>query len=114
VVGGVGIMNIMLVSVTERTREIGIRMAVGATPSDVLGQFLIEAVVLALLGGVVGVGLGIAAAVGVARVAGWPAIVSPGIILLAFAVTTAVGIFFGYYPAWKASRLDPIEALRYE
>jgi putative ABC transport system permease protein len=114
VVGGVGIMNIMLVSVTERTREIGIRMAVGATPADVLGQFLIEAVVLALLGGVVGVGLGIAAAVGVARVAGWPAIVSPGIILLAFAVTTAVGIFFGYYPAWKASRLDPIEALRYE
>jgi putative ABC transport system permease protein len=114
VVGGVGIMNIMLVSVTERTREIGIRMAVGATPTDVLGQFLIEAVVLALLGGVVGVVLGIAAAVGVAQAAGWPAVVSPQIILLAFAVTTAVGIFFGYYPAWKASRLDPITALHYE
>jgi putative ABC transport system permease protein len=114
VVGGVGIMNIMLVSVTERTREIGIRMAVGATPADVLSQFLVEAVVLALLGGVVGVVLGIAAAVGVARVAGWPAVVSPGVILLAFAVTAAVGIFFGYYPAWRASRLDPIEALHYE
>jgi putative ABC transport system permease protein len=114
VVGGVGIMNIMLVSVTERTREIGIRMAVGATPADVLTQFLIEAVVLALLGGVIGVVLGIAAAVGVARAADWPAIVSPGVILMAFAVTTAVGIFFGYYPAWKASRLDPIDALRYE
>ncbi len=114
VVGGVGIMNIMLVSVTERTREIGIRMAVGATPGDVLSQFLIEAVVLALLGGVIGVVLGIAAAVGVAHAAGWPAIVSPGIILLAFAVTAGVGVFFGYYPAWKASRLDPIDALRYE
>src|SRR5262249_55734413 len=114
VVGGVGIMNIMLVSVTERTREIGIRMAVGATPGDVLVQFLIEAVVLALLGGVIGTLLGVAAAVGPARAAGWPAIVSPTIILLAFGVTTAVGIFFGYYPAWKASRLDPIEALRYE
>jgi putative ABC transport system permease protein len=114
VVGGVGIMNIMLVSVTERTREIGIRMAVGATPGDVLSQFLIEAVVLALLGGLVGVVIGIAAAVGVARAAGWPAIVSPSIILLAFGVSAAVGIFFGYYPAWKASRLDPIDALHYE
>jgi putative ABC transport system permease protein len=114
VVGGVGIMNIMLVSVTERTREIGIRMAVGATPADVLIQFLIEAVVLALLGGVIGVALGIAAAAGVARAAGWPAIISPSVVLLAFLVTAAVGIFFGFYPAWKASRLDPIEALRYE
>jgi putative ABC transport system permease protein len=114
VVGGVGIMNMMLVSVTERTREIGIRMAVGATPADVLSQFLIEAVVLALLGGLVGVVLGIAAAVGMAHVAGWPAIVSPRIILLAFAITAGVGVFFGYYPAWRASRLDPIDALHYE
>ena len=114
VVGGIGIMNIMLVSVTERTREIGIRMAVGATPGDVLRQFLIEAVVLAWLGGLIGIVLGVVAAVGLAHFADWPAIVSPSIILLAFAVSAAVGIFFGFYPAWKASRLDPIEALRYE
>jgi putative ABC transport system permease protein len=114
VVGGVGIMNIMLVAVTERTREIGIRMAVGATPADVLAQFLIEAVVLALFGGAIGVALGIAAAAGVARAADWPTIISPSVVLLAFAVTAAVGVFFGYYPAWKASRLDPIDALRYE
>jgi putative ABC transport system permease protein len=113
-VGGVGIMNIMLVSVTERTREIGIRRAVGATPADVLSQFLVEAVVLALIGALLGVVLGIAATVAVALVAGWPVIVSPGSILLAFAVTAGVGAFFGYYPAWKASRLDPIAALHYE
>jgi putative ABC transport system permease protein len=114
VVGGIGIMNIMLVSVTERTREIGIRMAVGATSGDVLLQFLIEAVVLALLGGIIGITLGILGAVGLAQLAGWPAIVSPAVVLVAFAVAAAVGIFFGYYPAYKASRLDPIEALRYE
>ncbi len=114
VVGGVGIMNIMLVSVTERTREIGIRMAVGATGFDVLVQFLIESVVLALVGGAIGITLGLAAAIGLARLGNWPVIVDPGIVLLAFAVSAAVGIFFGYYPALKASRLDPIEALRYE
>jgi len=113
-VGGIGLMNIMLVAVTERTREIGIRMALGATPWDVLTQFLLEAVVLALLGGVVGVLLGLGAAALLAREANWPVVVSPGAVFLAFGVTAAVGIFFGYYPAWKASRLDPIEALRYE
>jgi putative ABC transport system permease protein len=114
VVGGIGIMNIMLVSVTERTREIGIRMAIGATPGDVLTQFLIEAVVLALVGGIIGITLGIGATVGVASLADWPIIVQPEIIGLAFAVAAGVGIFFGYYPALKASRLDPIDALRYE
>jgi putative ABC transport system permease protein len=114
IVGGIGIMNIMLVSVTERTREIGIRMAVGATAADVLIQFLIEAMVLSLVGGLVGITLGIAGAAILAGYAGWPLAVSPFIVLLAFAVSASVGIFFGYYPALKAARLDPIEALRYE
>jgi putative ABC transport system permease protein len=114
VVGGIGIMNIMLVSVTERTREIGIRMAVGATGFDVLVQFLIEAVALALVGGVIGITLGMGGAIALAYFAKWPVIVEPGVVLLAFGVSAAVGIFFGYYPALKASRLDPIEALRYE
>jgi putative ABC transport system permease protein len=114
VVGGIGIMNIMLVSVTERTREIGIRMAIGATPFDVLVQFLIEAVVLALVGGIIGITLGIVGAAALAGIAGWPLVVDPRMVLLAFLVAAAVGIFFGYYPALKASRLDPIEALRYE
>jgi putative ABC transport system permease protein len=113
-VGGIGLMNIMLVAVTERTREIGIRMALGATPWDVLVQFLLEAVTLALLGGLIGVGLGLGTAALLAHEANWPIVVSPTAIGLAFGVTAAVGIFFGYYPAWKASRLDPIEALRYE
>jgi putative ABC transport system permease protein len=113
-VGGIGIMNIMLVSVTERTKEIGLRMAVGARPGDILVQFLIEAIVLSLLGGVVGTGLGIAVAALLARVVGWPLLIEPWVVLLAFMVCAAVGVFFGYYPAWKASRLDPIEALRYE
>jgi putative ABC transport system permease protein len=114
VVGGIGLMNIMLVAVTERTREIGIRMALGAAPRDVLVQFLLEAVVLAFLGGIGGVMAGLVLAVALARAANWPIIVSPGAVLLAFGVTAAVGIFFGYYPALRASRLDPIEALRYE
>jgi putative ABC transport system permease protein len=114
VVGGIGIMNIMLVSVTERTREIGIRMAVGARERDILSQFLIEAVLLALTGGAVGIALGSAGAVLTSRFAGWSTVISPSAVFLAFGFSAAVGIFFGYYPARKASRMDPIEALRYE
>jgi putative ABC transport system permease protein len=113
-VGGIGIMNIMLVSVTERTREIGIRMAIGATPWDVLRQFLIEAVVLALVGGIIGITLGLVGAVALAHFIDWPLVVDPKAVALAFGVSAAVGIFFGFYPARKASRLDPIEALRFE
>jgi putative ABC transport system permease protein len=114
VVGGIGIMNIMLVSVTERTREIGIRMAIGATPADILTQFLIEAILLSLLGGFIGVSLGIGAAVTLAWAANWPIFVDYSMVMLSFLVSGGVGVFFGYYPALKASRLDPIEALRYE
>jgi putative ABC transport system permease protein len=113
-VGGIGIMNIMLVSVTERTREIGLRMAVGAGARDVLSQFLVEAVVLSGIGGLIGVGLGAGGAITVSRVAHWPAMVSPQAIVLAVLFSGAVGVIFGFYPAWRASRLDPIEALRYE
>jgi putative ABC transport system permease protein len=114
IVGGIGIMNIMLVSVTERTREIGIRMAIGATPGDVLTQFLIESVLLSLLGGLIGITLGIGAAVSLAWAAKWPVFIDYSMVLLSFAISGGVGVFFGYYPALKASRLDPIEALRYE
>jgi putative ABC transport system permease protein len=114
IVGGIGIMNIMLVSVTERTREIGIRMAVGATSADVLIQFLIESVVLALVGGLLGISLGIGGAALLAHFIQWNLVVSPGIVAVAFLVSAGVGVFFGYYPALKASRLDPIDALRYE
>jgi putative ABC transport system permease protein len=112
VVGGVGIMNIMLVSVTERTREIGIRLAVGARPRDILTQFLTEAVLLTSGGGVLGIVVGVAAAAGIARAADWPAVVSSTQVVLAWGVAAAVGIFFGFYPAWRASRLDPVVALR--
>jgi putative ABC transport system permease protein len=113
-VGGIGIMNIMLVSVTERTREIGIRMAVGAKGRDIRLQFIIEAVVLSLLGGVVGIILGMTGSKLVSILAGWPTIVTLISILIAFVFSGLIGIFFGFYPAFKASRLDPIDALRYE
>ncbi|HWY85092.1 MAG TPA: ABC transporter permease [Gemmataceae bacterium] len=114
IVGGVGIMNIMLVSVTERTREIGLHMAVGARPQDILRQFLVEAVVLCLMGGFIGIVLGRSAAMLMHYILGWPIEVSIIAIVAAITVSAGVGIIFGYYPAWKASRLDPIEALRYE
>ncbi len=113
-VGGIGIMNIMLVSVTERTREIGLRLAVGARQRDVLAQFLIEATTLATIGGAVGIALGIGAAFAIARVAGWPSVVAPQTILIAVGVSGLIGVFFGFYPARQAARLDPIEALRRE
>jgi putative ABC transport system permease protein len=113
-VGGIGIMNIMLVSVTERTREIGLRMAVGAKSRHILTQFLLEAVVLSSLGGIIGAMLGVIGAKLVSALAEWPTIVPPEAIVLAIAFSAAVGIFFGFYPARKAARLDPIQALRYE
>jgi putative ABC transport system permease protein len=113
-VGGIGIMNIMLVSVTERTREIGLRLAVGARPRDILGQFLIEATTLATIGGAIGVALGVGTAQAIASAAGWPALVSPNAILIAVVFSALVGIFFGFYPAQRAAQLDPIEALRRE
>ena len=113
-VGGIGIMNIMLVSVTERTREIGLRMAVGARSRDILAQFLVEAVTLAVAGGLVGIALGLLSSESIASLAGWTTEIPPEAIGLAFVFSGAVGVFFGFYPARKASRLDPIEALRYE
>ena len=113
-VGGIGIMNIMLVSVTERTREIGVRMAVGARGRDILMQFLIEAITLSLLGGLLGIVLGVGGAQLVSAKVGWTTLVSPESIMLAFIFSAAIGVFFGFYPARKAARLDPIEALRYE
>ena len=114
VVGGIGIMNIMLVSVTERTREIGIRLAIGAQPRDVLSQFLVEAVVLSLLGGIIGILVGSGVALALPFVAGWTTVLPWNAIALSFAVSAAIGMFFGIYPARKASQLDPIVALRYE
>jgi len=114
IVGGIGIMNIMLVSVTERTREIGIRLAIGAHGRDVLMQFLIEAIILSSLGGVLGILLGVGSAQLVSHLNGWPVVVSTSSIVVAFVFSAAVGMFFGFYPARKAAQLDPIEALRYE
>lgn len=113
-VGGIGIMNIMLVSVTERTREIGIRMAVGARSRDVLLQFLVEAVTLSVVGGIVGIFFGFVVAIGISHFAKWTTMIAPASVLLAFSFAALVGIFFGFYPARTASRLDPIEALRHE
>jgi putative ABC transport system permease protein len=121
IVGGVGIMNIMLVSVTERTREIGIRMAVGARPQDILMQFLVEAMLLSLVGGIIGVSLGILGSVGLTMAINavssgrdWPIIVNHWAAVVSLIFSACVGVGFGFYPAWRASRLDPIDALRYE
>jgi len=114
IVGGIGIMNIMLVSVTERTREIGIRLAIGAHGKDVLTQFLIEAVLLSTMGGVMGVLVGIGASQLVAQYMGWPILVSTLSVIIAVSFSASVGVFFGFYPARKAAQLDPIDALRYE
>jgi putative ABC transport system permease protein len=113
-VGGIGIMNIMLVSVTERTREIGIRMAVGAEPHHVLLQFLVESLSLAVAGGIIGVALGVGAAGWIASRFRWPVLVQPDVILVSVTFSAIVGIVFGIYPARKASQLDPIDALRFE
>jgi putative ABC transport system permease protein len=114
IVGGIGIMNIMLVSVTERTREIGLRMAVGAQRQDILLQFLIESTTLSAFGGIVGVVLGLAGAWAMASLGQWPIVIKVESVFLAFGFAAAVGIFFGFYPARKASMLNPIEALRFE
>jgi len=113
-VGGIGIMNIMLVSVTERTREIGLRMAVGARTRDILGQFLVEAVTLSLIGGLIGVALGTGASLAIGSFLGWRVLLSPEAIGLAVAFAFVIGVFFGFYPARKAARLNPVEALRFE
>jgi putative ABC transport system permease protein len=114
IVGGIGIMNIMLVSVTERTREIGLRMAVGGRRRDILMQFLVEAVALCMLGGLIGVVIGVGLAIGVAHTAEWPILISPDVVLLALAAAAGTGIFFGFFPARRAAMLNPIEALRSE
>ncbi len=113
-VGGIGIMNIMLVSVTERIREIGLRMAIGATPANILSQFILESVLLSTVGGGVGVALGVGGAEWLGGVLGWPILVETGSTAAAFLFSSFVGMFFGFYPAWRASRLNPIDCLRYE
>ncbi len=113
-VGGIGIMNIMLVSVTERTREIGIRMSIGARARDILTQFLIEALVLSLIGGITGIILGVVGSSVISSIAKWPTIITAFSIILSFGFSIAIGIFFGFYPARKAAMLNPIDALRYE
>jgi putative ABC transport system permease protein len=113
-VGGIGIMNIMLVSVTERTREIGIRMAIGARSGVIRRQFLIESMTISLVGGIIGVLLGVAASTGISSTLNWPTLVSPASIVISVVFSVIVGVLFGYYPARKAAALDPIDALRYE
>ena len=113
-VGGIGIMNIMLVSVTERTREIGIRMAIGARSHAIRRQFLIESMALSLVGGIIGVLFGISTSIGISRTLHWPTLISPFYVLLSVLFSVLVGVVFGYYPAHKAASLDPIDALRYE
>jgi putative ABC transport system permease protein len=113
-VGGIGIMNIMYVSVTERTREIGLRMAIGGKGFDILLQFLTESILLSITGGIIGILLGIAASKIIGSTMGWPVVVLPSSEILSFAVCTVIGVFFGWYPARKAASLDPIDALRYE
>jgi putative ABC transport system permease protein len=113
-VGGIGIMNIMLVSVTERTREIGIRMAIGAKGKDILTQFMIESIVISFLGGLIGILLGIIVSQIVATFGGWPVVITASSVLLSFLFSSAIGLFFGWYPARKAAALNPIDALRYE
>jgi len=114
IVGGIGIMNIMFVSVTERTREIGLRMAVGARGLDIMTQFLIEAIMISIVGGIIGVALGIGSSFIVRNVLQWPIVITTTSIVLSFAVCTFTGVFFGWYPAKKAANLDPIDAIRYE
>ncbi|HYK76313.1 MAG TPA: FtsX-like permease family protein, partial [Daejeonella sp.] len=114
VVGGIGIMNIMYVSVTERTKEIGLRMSIGARGIDILMQFLIEAVLISITGGLIGVVIGISATKLVTAFLHWPTLITQSSVILSFLVCFITGVFFGYYPALKASRLDPIDALRYE
>ena len=111
---GIGIMNIMYVSVTERTREIGLRMSIGGRGVDILMQFLIESILLSILGGVIGIILGVGGAFIVSSVAGWPVAIMPSAVILSFIVCTVIGVFFGWYPARKAASLNPIDALRYE
>jgi ABC-type antimicrobial peptide transport system permease subunit len=113
-VGGIGIMNILLVSVTERTREIGVRMAVGARRRHILFQFLVESVALSLVGGLAGIALGVAISVAISSLAGWPTLIAPAAVLGALLFAAAVGVFFGFYPARRAAALDPIAALRFE
>ena len=113
-VGGIGIMNIMYVSVTERTREIGLRMSIGAKGRDILAQFLIESILISVTGGIIGIILGIGVALLVKTLAGFPIYIQPWSVFLSFAVCTLTGVFFGWYPAQKAAMLDPIEAIRYE
>jgi putative ABC transport system permease protein len=114
IVGGIGIMNIMLVSVTERTREIGIRMAIGAKQRDILLQFLTEAVLLTTCGGIIGMGVGVGGAMAISKIMDWPTLISSKAIIIAFLFSAGVGVFFGFYPARKAAGLNPIDALRYE